>query len=215
MTRSNRSFPAIYGIACLCMLTLAGLATAAEAPSLQEDFAGGKLPDRWRVALGDFRVEEGTLVAAERPSDMHNGVLVIPRPNRDVAVSFDFRLDGAKALHLSFDVAPGTPQRKGHLFRLVLRPDGMTLQRDLDKSNPAVKGAKLAEAKRAFEPGKWYTVHLEHRGPEVSARVGEGAMVRASDAHLAHAKPGLRFVITGQSARIDNVKLWDLAAGGS
>lgn len=200
------------GVACLTTLVATSIAGAAEAPLLQEDFAGGKVPEGWRAALGDFRVDDGALVLSEKPADMHNGVLIIPRPNRDVAVSFDFRLDGAKALHLSFDVAPGTPDRKGHLFRLVLRPDGMLLQRDLDKSNPAVKGARLAEAKRAFEPGKWYTVRLEHRGPEVTASVGTDATVKASDAHLAHPKPGVRFVVTGQSARIDNIKMWDLGA---
>lgn len=210
MTLHTHPFRTTLGIACLGALASASLVAAAEAPGLQEDFADGKLPTAWRVAKGDFQVQDGALAAAEKAEDMHNGVLVIPRPNRDVAVSFDFRLDGAKALHLSFDVAPGTPGRKGHLFRLVLKPDGMTLQRDLDKSNPAIKGAKLAEARRAFEPGKWYTVRLEHRGPEVTARVGEEAVVKASDAHLAHPKPGLRFVITGQSARIDNLKLWDL-----
>lgn len=179
-------------------------------PALHEAFSAGKLPAGWQTRVGDFRVEEGALVLAEMPEDKHNGVLVIPRANRDLAVSFDFRLDGAKALALSFDVKPGTPGRKGHLFRVVLRPDGFAILRDPDKSNPEIKRAKLAEVKTAFEAGKWYTLHVEHVGFEVIARVGEDHVAKASDPLLALPKPGLRFVITGQSARIDNLKVRDL-----
>ncbi len=204
--------------ACLALipagLVLTPLALHAADPStaLQEDFSSGKVPGGWRVAHGDFRVEEGALVLAEKPEDKHNGVLVIPRPNQNLGVSFDFRLDGAKALALSFDVKPGTPGRKGHLFRVVLRPDGFAILRDPDKGNPEIKRAMLAEVKTAFEAGKWYTLNVEHVGSEVIARVGEGHVAKASDPLLGLPKPGLRFVITGQSARIDNLKVRDILA---
>jgi hypothetical protein len=89
---------------------------------------------------------------------------------------------------------------------VVLSPTGLQLVKDADKANPATKSARLAEVKTNFEVGKWYTLELEQRGSQVTARVGDH-MVRADDTEFALPKPGLRLVVTGQSVWVDNLNV--------
>jgi hypothetical protein len=200
-TRNSSKLPVILLTAAASLLLPAHQAPAADA--LQADFSGAALPSGWTAVKGDFKIENGALIAAEKASDMHNGVLNIPRAHKDIAVKLDFRFEGAKALHLSFNLKPGGP-RKGHLYRVALRPDGLQIIKDGDKA--ALKPMKLAEVKTPFETGKWYTLEMEQRGGQVTARVGDH-IAKAEDPDLALPKPGLRLVVTGQSAWIDNLKV--------
>ena len=48
---------------------------------LDESFAGGLDTNRWTVAIGEWRVENGVLAGTERPADQHAAVIKTPFTN--------------------------------------------------------------------------------------------------------------------------------------
>src|SRR5262245_29464200 len=68
----------------------------------------------WRAAKGKWQVVDGAMKGAELPSDSHNAAARRAVPFKDGVVQFDFKLDGAKALHLSINAD------KGHLCRVII-----------------------------------------------------------------------------------------------
>jgi hypothetical protein len=50
---------------------------------LDESVAGGLHNNRWTVANGEWRVENGTLAGTERPADHHAAVIKMPFTNPD------------------------------------------------------------------------------------------------------------------------------------
>ena len=71
---------------------------------LHETFDGDNLPKTWTVNKGLWTIEQSALKGAEKASDEHSAVagLLLELP-KTFQVQFDFRFDGAKTLHLSFN----------------------------------------------------------------------------------------------------------------
>ncbi len=140
----------------------------------------------------------------ELPADNHAAVLTLKQPNRDSVLRFSFKLDGTKAFNVSFNHA------RGHLFRIVIRNNGLVINKDKDKRDPKSKVEQLAQADGKFEPGKWYTLQVAIRGEEVSARADNGVEASARDKRLDVEKTGYRFVTRGASLVLDDVNVWDV-----
>lgn len=154
---------------------------------------------------GEWKVVDGVLVGQELAADKHAAVLNYQKKNRDSAVRFSFKLDGSTSgFNFSLNHA------KGHLFRVVVNPNGLSINLDKDKSNPASKPAVLATAKSEFKQGEWYTILIEIQGNKVAAQTDNGLAVEASHSTLDTDKPNYRFVMKGDSLSIDDLAIWEV-----
>lgn len=166
---------------------------------LHDDFERSELGDDWRIAKGAWTIEDACLVGKEIPADKHAAVATIGGTHRNSIVKFRFQLQGAKNFHLSLN------KDKGHLFRVVITEQGMSLSLDKDKSDPQSKPQQLARADGEIAAGKWHTLQLEMVGDQVAARIDDRLTVTGKHASLDCDKPGYRFIISGESVRIDDL----------
>ncbi len=153
---------------------------------------------------GEWEVVDGVLIGKELATDKHAAVLNYQKKNRNSAVQFSFKLDGSTN-GLSFSLN----HSKGHLFRVVVNPNGMTVNLDKDKKDPASKAKVLGGAKGKVESGKWHTLLIEIVDDKVAAQTDNGLSVEASHPSLATEKPNYRFVMRGDSLSIDDLKIWE------
>jgi|SRR5712691_8256108 len=170
-----------------------------------DDFSSGSLAKPWTVAKGDWQVKDGVVSGKEKQEDKHNAVLALAQPNRNSVIQVSFRLDGAKMFHLSYNHA------KGHLFRVIVVPGGLSINKDKDAKDPNSKGAVLARSDTKFEPGKWYTLMVEVQGGSVNVQTDNGVKLAASDRELDRDKINYRFVTAGESLSLSGVKIWQVA----
>ena len=169
---------------------------------VDEKFTKNELPGSWGGVQGDWQVRDGAVIGKEKASDEHPAVLFLNQPHRDAIVRFSFKLEGAKNFGLSLN------HLKGHLFRVGIAEDGLTLNKDKDKKDPTSKAVQLGKASGKFETGKWHTLQLETKGGKVLVQADNGAKVEGSHAELDVDKTGYRFVLKGESVRITDVKVW-------
>lgn len=163
------------------------------------------LPDSAVAVKGQWQVVDGVLVAKELAADKHAAVLNYQKKNRDSVIRFSFKFDGTTSgMHFSLNHA------KGHLFRVIVTPTGLTINLDKDKKDPSSKAVAIATAKGTFEQGKWYTMLVEMRGDEVAVQTDNGLSVSASHTSLDTDKPNYRFVMRGDSLSIDDLQIWEL-----
>lgn len=167
----------------------------------EQNFDSGSLDKPWAVAKGDWQIVDGAIVGREKAEDKHAGVLSLALPNKDSIVSFSIKLDGAKGADLSFNHA------KGHLFRLGIAPDGLTLRTDADKKDKSIKSVALGKAGVKFEPGQWVTLLVEVKGNQIAVQTDNGAKIAGSDSRVSTAKVNYRFVVKGAAVAIDDLKI--------
>jgi hypothetical protein len=180
---------------------------------LEESFEAAAVPPGWTRNTGQLSVRDGALHASELAADLHAGAFRKPLPLQDCAVQLDFKLDGASAFHVGFDPAPGALKKKGHLFSLIITPDGWQVTEHLDKSDPASKNIVQAKAATRFPRGKWLTLLLEVKGETVIASIAGKEPLRATAKDFGVKKPGLVFRVTGKDEHevaLDNVRVWTL-----
>lgn len=180
---------------------------------LEEKFDGATLPAGWNKNTGTLAVRDGALRASELASDQHVGAFRKLVPLQDCAVQIDFKLEGASVFHLGFDPAPGQLKKKGHLFALIITPEGWQISEQPDKNDPKSKGVVHAKAATKFARGEWFTLLLEVKGNNVVARVAGKDPIRATAQDFHVKKPGLVFRVGGKGqheALVDNVKVWEL-----
>jgi len=199
---------------CLALFLITGVVSQAEdaaksgadlgAPTVVDEFDRAELGSKWSVAKGSWTIVDGAIVAKELKSDMHAAVLSFNHPNHNSVVEFSFMLDGNKSFNLSFNKA------RGHLFRVAVAPDRIAVTLDKDKKDPDSKAQRLAATKATFEPGKWYTLRVTVDGETVTVTTDNGVKLTAQHADINQPKPNYRFVMTGESLKLDNLKIWDL-----
>jgi hypothetical protein len=170
---------------------------------LSDNFEGQELGKVWAAAKGDWKVQDGALLARELKSDEHAAVMTCKLKNRDSIVRFSFKLDGStKGFNFSLNHA------KGHLFRVIVAPTGLVVRTDKDKKDESIKSELIAEAKANFEQGKWYTLQVEMVGDKVVAMTDNGLKVSGQHPRLDTEKPNYRFVMKGESLSIDDLSIW-------
>ena len=175
--------------------------------TVDESFAASELGKLWTVAKGNWKVRDGVLVGSEKKEDSHAAVLTLSQKNHDSIIRFSFKFDGTNNLSLSFNHAAG------HLFRVNIAADGVTIMKDGDKKNPAIKPSQIGKAEAKFEQGQWYTMLVEVQGTKVSVQSDNGVKLTGEHEALNVPKTGYRFVVKGASVAIADVKAWELAGG--
>lgn len=170
---------------------------------LSDSFDGETLGNKWAAAKGEWKIKDGAIVAKELKSDEHAAVLTCKVKNRDSIVRFSFKLDGStKGFNFSLNHA------KGHLFRVIVAPTGLTVRTDKDKKDKTIKSELIAQAKAKFEQDKWYTLQVEMVGDRVVAITDNGLKVSGQHPRLDTDKPNYRFVMRGETLSIDDLKIW-------
>ena len=175
--------------------------------TVDESFAASELGKLWTVAKGNWKVRDGVLVGSEKKEDSHAAVLTLSQKNHDSIIRFSFKFDGTDNLSLSYNHAGG------HLFRVNIAKDGVTVMKDGDKKDTSIKAAQMGKAEAKFEQGKWYTMLVEVQGTKVSVQTDNGVKISAAHDALNVDKTGYRFVVRGASVALADVKAWDIAAG--
>ncbi len=169
------------------------------------DLTSGALKSPWNVAKGEWQVQDGVIVGKEKESDKHAAVLFLALPKQDSVLRFSFKLDSSKQFAMSMNTA------QGHLFRVGVASDGLTVLKDPDKKDPKSKSEALGKADAKFSPSEWHTMLVEIKGEKVTVQTDNGAKVEVSGPALNVEKTGYRFVMRGDSFSLADVKVWDVA----
>jgi hypothetical protein len=172
---------------------------------VDESFTDAALGKMWTVAKGEWKPQDGTLVGKEKKEDMHPAVLMLGKPNHDSIIRFSFKMDGAKGFNLSYNKA------KGHLFRISIEDASLIINKDKDMADAKSKNLQLGQAAAKFEQGKWYTMMVEIKGPQVTVQTDNGVKLTASNPEINTEKNGYRFVTRSGPLLIDHVSVWEAA----
>ena len=171
---------------------------------LEEHFGGSELPKGWTTPKGNWQIKDGEVVGKEKKEDMHAAVLTLAQPFKNTVVKYSFKADGAQGVTLSFN------HPKGHLFRIVVGADSLTINKDPDKAVAGSKAKALAKADGKFPAGQWHTLLVEVQGDKVSVQADNGTKLQASDPSLNVEKTGYRFVMRGESLLLDDLTIWQV-----
>jgi len=177
------------------------------AATVDESFSANTPGKLWTIAKGTWEVQDGTLVGREKKEDSHPAVITLGQKNHDSMIRFSFKFEGAENLSLSYN------RTGGHLFRVILTKVGVTIMKDGDKKNPAIKPEQLGKAAATFEQGQWHTILVEVQGKKVSVQTDNGVKLSAAHDALNVDKTGYRFVVKGASVALANVKAWEIGGG--
>ncbi|MBI3879233.1 MAG: hypothetical protein HY301_04115 [Verrucomicrobia bacterium] len=167
----------------------------------EEGFDAAQLGKTWSVNKGEWQPTDGALVGKVKKSDNHPAVLMLGQPNHNSLIQFSFKFDGNKGFNLSYNSA------KGHLFRILITSDGLTVSKDKDKKDAKSKSIELGKSAQKFAPGQWHTMLVEVQGDKVCIQTDNGVKIEAANRELDVDKTGYRFV-TGASVMLDDVKVW-------
>jgi len=172
---------------------------------LEAHFKTGPLETPWTVAKGDWVAQDGAIVGKEKAADNHPAVLFLKLPAHDSVIRFSYKLDGVKSFALSYNEA------KGHLFRVSVGADSLTVTKDKDKKDEASKPEQLGKAAAKLPAGEWHTILVEVKGDQVEVQTDDGAKVEVKNPVLNVDKTGYRFVMKGESLLLDDVRVWEVA----
>ncbi|MDF1737971.1 MAG: hypothetical protein P1U86_02335 [Verrucomicrobiales bacterium] len=165
---------------------------------IKDDFSGESLSGSWAAVKGDWKIEDGMLSGAELESDKHAAVLNYSAPHNSNDGEIKFQLNGSKEFHLSFN------HPKGHLYRVIVKEDGVSLRTDKDKKDPASKAINLETVKGAFEQGKTYTMRFKVADGTATAEFDNGLKVTGTHELLKKKKTGYRLIIKGDGVLFDD-----------
>jgi hypothetical protein len=212
MKRTLLALSAVAGLS-LALPALAGkdadlklLITKAGKLVLHEEFGGPKLPKGWAVNKGDFQARDGQIAGWEKKEDKHAAVLTLQRPFRNAILRFSFKRDGVTGFNLSLN------HSQGHLFRVFIGDEGLTINKDKDKKDPASRPVMLGKADGKFATGEWYTMQIEILGDRVAVQADNGVQLQVRHPSLDIQKTGFRFVMRGSTLLLDDVSMWEAAS---
>lgn len=188
---------------------LIGAVQAAE-PTAVAKFDGTERPKNWTVNVGHWEPKDGVLVARELEKDHHAAASRWQIPMADGVVKLKAKFAGAKGFHVGFDPMPGTLDKQGHLYSLVVTPKQAQIKKHKDKAKPDSKDVTLATAGLNDVEGKWITVELQTTGDKVVASLttdGQTAKLEASDESFHVGKPTVVFRAMGGDLLLDDVEV--------
>ena len=166
-----------------------------------DSFSSANLDSAWKVAKGKWEIKDGALTGSELTEDKHNAVIRRQLGIHNGKISLSIRLDGAKSAHVNIN------QKGGHLFRVILTPTGVTLQKDKPNANSEEKVEVLAKSSTPMAAGVWHTVDIEMNRSKVKALIDGNLRLEGDNAKLDVEKVDFGFPVSGVSASFDNVKV--------
>lgn len=180
---------------------------------LEENFDANALPKAWNIKNGNVRVVEGSLRASQNKEAGRLCLFNCEQPMQDAAIQIDFKFDGARGINVSVNPSQGELTKHGHLYSVMITPAMWNITEHNDKADRDSRSKALASAPARFEQGRWYTLLIENKGPDVVARVDGKEPLRASSPDFRVKKPGIEFRAIGptdQEVSFDNLRVWEL-----
>ncbi len=174
---------------------------AASKDVVVDNFRSTNLDPAWKISKGKWEVTDSALKGSELSEDKHNAVVRRPLGIRNGTIAVSIKLDGAKAAHISIN------QKGGHLFRLVLTPTGISLQKDKPNANSEEKALSLAKLQTPIEPGVWHTVVIDMEGAKITALVDGKWKLEGENEKLAVEKLDFGFPVSGVSASFSKLSV--------
>jgi hypothetical protein len=203
--------PKVFMFAVLCLWGGASASLAADAATLlsergrliySDDLNSMPIP-AWVSPKGKWESDNGALRGAEKPEDKHGAVNRHKEALGNAVIQFSAKLDGCKMVTLSINDA------KGHLCRLLIRPDGFTLQKDDHDHDGPDKAAVFQVVKAPVETGKWHTFTLEMLGREMLASMDGQYVGFGAHEAIETPKADIGLTVAGQSACFKELKIWE------
>jgi hypothetical protein len=157
----------------------------------------------WTAAKGKWGVVDGAWHGEEVPADMHGGVIRHAMAFGDVIFQYSFKMDGAKVTTFSVNSA------KGHLCRVLIKPEGFTVQKDDSDHDGPDKAVIFKTVATPIKAGEWHTIVIELLGKEMLASLdGDKVGFGAHDV-IAGPKANFGFTVSGQSMSFKNLRMWE------
>jgi len=216
-------------IPSLAIAALTAQASFAGDVLFTDDFNRADLGKDWRVAIPDFKIEDGTLKSWQARAD-HGAVGGFKLPKQDIVLEFKFRLEGSTGFNAVWDDKGFKGSHAGHICRVVVAPTAVrygddkegVMRNDIFEMRKDPK--KKAEADKLlvgrgssfpakFEQNRWYQMRIELIGDEVSASIDGKPMGKLKSSGIGHpTKTDFHFTVSGKGARFDDIKLTEAKA---
>ncbi len=158
----------------------------------------------WTVAKGKWEIVDGAMRGCELKGDMHGAVSRHPVSFQNAIIQFAFKIDGARVTTLSINGA------KGHVCRVLLRPNGFTVQKDdQDGKNGPDKAAQLGTCEIPIKAGEWHTILLEVHGKEMLATLDGKHTAYGEHEAIDKPKTNIGLTVGGESVSFKNLRVWE------
>jgi len=157
----------------------------------------------WHVAKGKWEPVDGSLQGQELPADNHPGVMRHELKFQDAIFQYSFKLDGAKQTTLSINDA------KEHLCRVLIRPDGFTVQKDSHDHGVSDKAVVFKTIATPIKPGEWHTLVVEILGQEMLASLDGDKVGFGAHELIGTEKANFGLTVNGQTASFKNLRVWE------
>jgi|SRR5581483_4348759 len=167
-----------------------------------DDFVTAMNKD-WKAAKGKWEIVGGALKASELKADMHAAAARYALPFTNAIIQYSFKLDGDARTTLSINTD------KGHLCRVLISANNLTVKKDLQKKLPGDKGAILQSRDLPIKPGVWHTISVELQGNEMLACVDGKDIAFGSHDGLNVPKANLGLTVSGASVSFKNLRVWE------
>jgi hypothetical protein len=161
----------------------------------------------WKAGIGEWRIEEGSLVGDELPEDNHASSLTYRLEATHLIIQAQVKLGTAD--QIAFACRDTVPPNL-HLGRLFITPEKLWIQH-MSGIAKTTTAEKLVTTEASLDPDEWYDVTIEIIGDRYRARVGDEE-IEATHSRFADAKGIVALVNKGKGARYRNVSLWQAKA---
>lgn len=173
---------------------------------LLSDDLSAALGKEWKTGKGKWELVDGAIRGAELKADMHGAVTRRTIAMKDAVIEYSFKLEGTKQTTLSLNGA------KGHICRVLVRPTGITVQKDdQDGKDGPDKAVPLDTAEVTLKPGEWHTLVVELRGADILATLDGKHTAYGSHAAIEVEKANLGLTVAGEFASFKGLRVWDSA----
>ncbi|MDF1860896.1 MAG: hypothetical protein P1U87_11830 [Verrucomicrobiales bacterium] len=199
----------------LASLGMVSLCFSADPPAgaeqvIDDNFERKDLGKGWAVQTGSWAIRDGVLHGSEIPADKHSAAARRVIETEDATYQLRFRMrEGAKSFHFGFDPKRGTLDKKGHLFSVIINPDGWRILKHIDKAKPKEDPNEiLAKATHTFQTGEWYSLRVTTQSTAVKAVIEGLEPLSANHPSFGVPKPTLVFRVIGDGVDIDDLRVW-------
>lgn len=169
---------------------------------------GGNI-EGWSTGIGEWRIEEGSLVGDELPEDNHASSLTY-RLEETTHLIITAQIQLGEATDLAFACRDTVPPNL-HLGRLYITPEKIWIQK-MEGISGTTKAERLVTEEVDLDRDKWYDVTIEIIGDQYRAKVGKEE-IEATHPRFADPKGIVALINKGQGARFRNVALWHAEPG--
>lgn len=161
----------------------------------------------WKTAKGKWEIVSGAMRGSELKEDMHGAVSRHAVSFQSAIIQFSFKIDGARVTSLSIN------GEKGHICRVLMRPNGFTVQKDdQDGKNGPDTAAQLGTCETPIKAGEWHTMMLEIHGKEMLATLDGKYTAYGEHAAIDKPKANIGLTVGGESVSFKNLRVWGATA---